>query len=68
MAFNTTIMFLSGTARGGAGSQRCISIVIEDEEFFELDESFLLTADSLDPNVNIMNTATVTIINSDDGR
>ncbi len=64
-AVNTTIIFLNGTARGGAGSQKCISIVIEDDDLFELDESFLLTADSLDRNVNIMNTATVTITISD---
>ncbi len=45
-AFNTTIIFLNGAARGGAGSQRCISIVIEDEELFELDETFQLIANS----------------------
>ncbi len=63
---NTTIMFLVGTYFGGGpGFQRCISIVIEDEDVVELNETFLLTADSLDPNVNIMNSATVTIINTD---
>ncbi len=63
---NTTIMFLVGTYFGGGpGFQRCISIVIEDEDLVELNETFLLTAVSPDPNVNIMNTATVTIINTD---
>ncbi len=62
---NTTIMFLYGTARDGLRFQRCITIVIADEELVEPDERFLLTADSPDPNVNIMNTATVTIVNRD---
>ncbi len=63
--FNTTVMFLLGTFSDGLGFQRCISIDIRDEDLVELDETFLLTADSLDPNVNIMNTATVNIINID---
>ncbi len=60
---NTTIIFLVGTARGGTGSQICIPIKISSLDGFELVETFLVTADSSD--VNIMNTATVTIINSD---
>ncbi len=64
-AFNATVTFRIGTARDSPGFQRCISIVIEDEKFFELDETFQLIANSLDPNVNIMNTVTVTIINTD---
>ena len=64
-AVNITIMFLVGTYFDGPGFQRCISIVIEDEDLVELDETFLLTADSSNPNVNIMNTATVNIINID---
>ncbi len=62
---NNTVMFIVGTYFDGPGFQRCISIDIRDEDLVELDETFLLTADSLDPNVNIMNTATVNIINSD---
>ncbi len=62
---NTTLTFLSGTTRGGPGFRKCINIVISNEELVELDEPFLLTADSLDPDVNITNTATVTIINRD---
>ncbi len=58
-------MFIVGTYFDGPGFQRCISIDIRDEDLVELDETFLLTADSRDPNVNIMNTATVNIINSD---
>ncbi len=59
---NTTVVFLFGTAHDG---QMCMDIIIFDEELVELDETFLLKADSLDPNVNIINTATVTIINTD---
>ncbi len=59
---NTTLIFLFGTAHDG---QICMDIIISDEELVELDETFLLKADSLDPNVNIINTATVTIINTD---
>ena len=59
---NTTLIFLFGTAHDG---QICMDIIISDEELVELDENFLLKADSPDPNVNIMNTATVTIINTD---
>ncbi len=65
MAVNTTVIFLLGTAHDGPTFQRCISIVIAEEDLVEMDEMFKLIADSLDPNVNIMNTATVTIINSD---
>ncbi len=62
---NTTIIFLVGTARGDTGSQMCIPIEISSLDGLEMNETFLLSADSPDPNVNIMNTATVTIINSD---
>ncbi len=62
---NTTIIFLVGTARGGTGSQMCIPIEISSLDGLEMNETFLLTADSSDPNVTIMNTATVNIINSD---
>ncbi len=62
---DTTVMFRSGTARGGQGSQRCIAIEIFSMDGFELNETFQLSADSLDPDVIITNTATVTIINSD---
>ncbi len=62
---NTTLMFLVGTARDGTGSQLCMDIIISDEDLVELDETFVLKADSLDPNVNIINTATITIINTD---
>ncbi len=65
MAVNITIVFLVATGGRGPGFQRCISIDIEEEDLVELDETFLLIADSLDPNVIILNTATVTIINSD---
>ncbi len=65
---NTTIIFLVGTARGGTGSQMCVPIEISSLDGFELVETFLITADSSNPNVTIMNTATVNIINSDDGR
>ncbi len=60
---NTTIIFLVGTARGG--SQMCILIKISSLDGLEMNETFLLSADSPDPNVTIMNTVTVTIINSD---
>ncbi len=62
---NTTVMFLLGSFSDGPGFQRCITIEISSLDGLELDETFLLTADSPDLNVNIMNTATVTIINSD---
>ncbi len=63
---NITIIFLVGTARdGGPESQMCIVINISSLDGLELDETFMLTADSPDLNVNIMNTVTVTIINSD---
>ncbi len=62
---NTTVMFRNGTARGGQGSQRCIAIEIFSMDGVELDETFQLSADSLDLNVDIMNSATVTITNSD---
>ncbi len=67
MAVNITVMFHLGTAHDGPAFQRCISIVIveEFEDLVEMDETFKLIADSLDPNVNIMNTATVTIIDTD---
>ncbi len=65
MAVNITVMFHLGTAHDGPAFQRCISIVIVEEDLVEMDETFQLIADSLDPNVNIMNTATVTIINTD---
>ncbi len=64
-AVNTTVTFLVGTARGGQGSQICMDIIISDEDLVELDETFQLKAESLDPNVNILNTAAVIIINSD---
>ncbi len=62
---NNTVMFRNGTARGGEGSQRCIAIEISSMDGVELNETFQLSADSLDLDVNIMNTATVTIINTD---
>ena len=60
---NTTVTFLVGV--DGPGFQRCITIEISSLDGLEMDETFMLTADSPDPNVNIMNTATVTIINTD---
>ena len=64
-AVNTTVMFRNGTARGGQGSQRCIAIEISSMDGVELNETFQLSADSLDPDVIITNTATVTIDDSD---
>ncbi|XP_064395143.1 uncharacterized protein LOC135342353 [Halichondria panicea] len=61
----TTVTFLSGTARDGPGSHMCIDIKISNDSTVELDEAFLLTAHSLDTNVNIINNATVIIINTD---
>ncbi len=43
----------------------CIDIKISNDSTVELDEAFLLTAHSLDTNVNIINNATVIIINTD---
>ncbi len=57
-AVNTTVRFRSGT-RGGQGSQRCIAIEISSMDGFELDETFLLSADSPDLDVTII------ILNSD---
>ena len=62
IAVNTTVMFLVGT---GPGSQKCIAIDVCDEDLVELDEEFLLTAYSPDPNVTITNNATIIILNSD---
>ena len=42
----------------------CIAIVIADEELIELYETFQLIADSPDPNVHIINNATVIILKS----
>ena len=64
-AVNTTVMFRNGTARGGQGSQRCIAIEISSMDGFELDETFLLSADSPDPDVTIINNITIIILNSD---
>ncbi len=64
-AVYTTVAFLSGTARDGPGSHMCLDIKISDDSMVEMDEVFLLTAHSLAPNVNIINTATVIIVNSD---
>ncbi len=55
-------MFLVGTS---SGSQKCIAIDVCDEDLVELDEEFLLTAYSPDPNVTITNNATIIILNSD---
>ncbi len=62
---NITILFLVGTYFDVPAFQRCITIEISSLDGLEMDETFLLTADSPDPNVNITNTATVTIINTD---
>ncbi|XP_064388844.1 uncharacterized protein LOC135336874 isoform X3 [Halichondria panicea] len=64
-AVYTTVTFLSGTARDGPGSHMCLDIKLSDDSIVEMDEVFLLTAHSLAPNVNIINTATVIIVNSD---
>ncbi len=64
-AVNTTVRFRSGTTCGGQGSQRCIAIEISSMDGFELDETFLLSADSPDPDVTIINNITIIILNSD---
>ncbi len=58
---NKTLLFVSGTTRGGQGSQRCIAIEIFSMDGFELDETFQLSADSLDLDVTI-------IIHNTDGK
>ncbi len=66
-AVNTALLFVSGTTRGGAGSQKCVSIVIVSMDGFELNETFLLSADSFDLDVTFSNNNIITIIilNSD---
>ena len=62
-AVNATVTFVSGT---GPGSEMCIDIdIVSDDDLVEFDEVFLVTAQSLDPNVNVINNITVIIVNSD---
>ncbi len=68
IAVNTTLMFLSGTARGGQGSQICTDIIISDDYLVELNETFLLKADPLDPSITIINNVTIVILNIDGRR
>ncbi|XP_064386804.1 uncharacterized protein LOC135335283 isoform X4 [Halichondria panicea] len=63
-AVNATVTFVSGT---GPGSEMCIDIdIVSDDDLVEFDEVFLVTAQSLDPNVNVINNITVIIVNSDE--
>ena len=65
-AVNATVTFVSGPVRDGPGSKMCIDIdIVSDDDLVEFDEVFLVTAQSLDPNVNVINNTTVIIVNSD---
>ncbi len=57
-AVNATVTFVSGTVRDGPGSEMCIDIdIVSDDNLVEFAEVFLVTAQSLDPNVNVINNA-----------
>ena len=67
VSVNTTSVFLNGTATGESGSEMCIEITILDDLLVEFDETFLVTADSPDPNVNTTLIMATIIILDDDG-
>ena len=63
-AVNAKVTFVSGTVRDGPGSEMCIDINIVSDDLVEFAEVFLVTAQSLNPNVNVINNVTVIIVNS----
>lgn len=64
---NDTLLFTNGTMRGGNGSQVCVEVQIVNNDVIELTESFVITANSSDPNVN-SSLITTTVFILDDER
>ena len=64
---NETLLFPNGTMRNGNGSKVCIEVQIVDDDVIELTKSFIITANSPDPNVN-SSLITTTVFVLDDKR